>query len=63
MTGEEFLGSHKCHDETTVCRFVKGGGWDRGRGYICQCREAHFNPRGSKQPFNGSMVEGEMTIA
>jgi len=57
VTGEEFLGSHKCHDETTVCQFVKGGGWDRGKGYICQCRKAHFNPRGSKQPFNGSMVE------
>ena len=55
-----FLGTHKCHPDTSTCRFVAGGGWNRGKGYVCQCKSAHYNKLSGEKPwFNGSLVEGE----
>nr|XP_045608318.1 probable G-protein coupled receptor CG31760 isoform X1 [Procambarus clarkii]XP_045608319.1 probable G-protein coupled receptor CG31760 isoform X1 [Procambarus clarkii]XP_045608320.1 probable G-protein coupled receptor CG31760 isoform X1 [Procambarus clarkii]XP_045608321.1 probable G-protein coupled receptor CG31760 isoform X1 [Procambarus clarkii] len=48
-----FLGTHKCHRNSSECVFTPGHGWVRG-GYRCQCRPG-FYPR--NKTFNGTHVE------
>ena len=61
VVNDAFLGTHKCHPDTSTCQFVSGGGWTKGKGYVCQCKPGHFIPIKQTEKagyFNGSMVEG-----
>ena len=63
VVNDAFLGTHKCHPDTSTCQFVSGGGWTKGKGYVCQCKPGHFIPIKHKEKvgyFNGSKVEGTL---
>ncbi|XP_069948984.1 probable G-protein coupled receptor CG31760 [Cherax quadricarinatus] len=49
-----FLGTHKCHNQSSKCVFTPGYGWVRG-GYKCECRKGYF-PR-NNGTFNGTLVD------
>ncbi|XP_046406708.1 probable G-protein coupled receptor CG31760 [Ischnura elegans] len=50
-----FLGTHKCHNDTSDCEFQSGMRWSRG-AYRCHCRQGYYSDR-PNIPFNGSLVE------
>ncbi|KAL0275052.1 UNVERIFIED_CONTAM: hypothetical protein PYX00_003034 [Menopon gallinae] len=54
LTVEQLLGTHKCHNETTVCQSKQGSGWVRG-GYQCLCRPGYYSKQ--RDPFNGTLLE------
>ncbi|KAK2726152.1 hypothetical protein QYM36_000567 [Artemia franciscana] len=50
-----FVGTHKCHLETTECVSKAHGGWVRG-SYVCQCKRGFYYPKGGNS-FNGTLAE------
>ncbi|XP_054713138.1 probable G-protein coupled receptor CG31760 [Uloborus diversus] len=52
---DTFLGTHKCHNQTSKCVFTPGYGWARG-SYKCHCRDGFYSATG-KPIFNGTLVE------